>query len=69
MGIFNPENALEATDSDPRLQVLVREQQGLARAEGPLSVKLSVIRRAHEQFATTCQYLLKLAKIRGAAFA
>ncbi len=63
-GIFSPENALEATDSDPRLQVLMRVHQGVTKVGMPLSVKLSVNPQVSELFATTCQKLLKLAKTR-----
>lgn len=51
-------------DSDPRLQVLLREQQGVTPG-GMATVSETVSKPASQsQFATTCQYLLKLAKTR-----
>jgi len=51
-------------DSDPRLQVLMRVHQGVTPV-GMATVSETVSKPARKlQFATTCQYLLKLAKTR-----
>jgi hypothetical protein len=51
-------------DSDPRLQVLMRVHQGVTPG-GMATVSETVSKPARKsKFATTCQYLLKLAKTR-----
>lgn len=62
--IFEPETGRESPDSDPRLQVLLRVQQGVTPG-GMATVSETVSKPASQsQFAGTVQHSLKLAKTR-----
>src|SRR5260221_14332444 len=60
--IFSPKTGHESPDSDPRLEVLLRKQQGVTPG-GMANVSETVSKRASQsQFAGTVQHSLKLGR-------